>query len=139
MPLNALGLVATCILLLAIINIGSPVALNAFISLPALGLFISYFIPIFFIFLKRISSDPPTYGPFKLGWLGLPINILAMCYLIFITIWIPFPGALPVTKDTMNYAGPLVGAIIVGALLDWFISGKKRFKVPIARVRPDYD
>ena len=32
----------------------------------------------------------------------------------------------------MNYAGPVFGAVIVGALLDWMISGRKRFEVPVA-------
>jgi LPXTG-motif cell wall-anchored protein len=44
----------------------------------------------------------------------------------------PFPQLLPVTGSNMNYAGPLLGAVILGALLDWIISGHKRFQVPTA-------
>jgi choline transport protein len=44
-----------------------------------------------------------------------------------------FPQVLPATKDNMNHAGPLLGAVIVGALIDWVIGGHKRFKVPTAR------
>ncbi|OCK78966.1 amino acid transporter [Lepidopterella palustris CBS 459.81] len=138
MPLNALALVGACIMLLAIINIGSTTAFNAFISLPALALYISYFFPILFIFLRRISSNPPTYGPFKLGILGIPLNLLALCYIIFIIVWMPFPTILPVTGNNMNYAGPLVGAVILGALCDWVISGRKRFQVPVVQQRPDF-
>ncbi|KAF2185768.1 amino acid transporter [Zopfia rhizophila CBS 207.26] len=138
MPLNALALVGTCIILLAIINIGSTTAFNAFISLPALALYISYFLPIFFLFLKRMSSNPPVYGPFKLGKLGIPINLFAMCYILFIITWMPFPTILPVTGTNMNYAGPLVGAVIIGALVDWCISGRKRFQVPVARPGPEF-
>ncbi|KAF2502854.1 amino acid transporter [Lophium mytilinum] len=138
MPLNALGLVGLAICLLAIINIGSATAFNAFISLPAMALYISYFFPILFFFLRRFSSNKPAPGPFSLGVVGLPINLFAMSYIIFTFIWMPFPTVLPVTGDNMNYAGPLVGAIIIGALIDWFISGRKRFKVPVARERPDY-
>lgn len=138
MPLNALGLVGTCIFLLAIINIGSSTAFNAFISLPALALYISYFFPIFFFFMKRISSNPPAYGPFRLGKAGIPINLFAMCYVIFIVVWMPFPTVLPVTGTNMNYAGPLVLAVILLAICDWVISGRKRFQVPVARQRPDF-
>jgi choline transport protein len=38
----------------------------------------------------------------------------------------------------MNYAGPIIGAVILGALIDWIISGRKRFQVPVARHRPDF-
>ena len=37
---------------------------------------------------------------------------------------------LPVTAKNFNYAGPIMGAVIVLALADWFISGHKRFQVP---------
>jgi hypothetical protein len=53
-------------------------------------------------------------------------------YIIFVVIWMPFPQVLPVTGTNMNYAGPLFGAVILGALLDWVINGYKRFKVPTA-------
>jgi hypothetical protein len=45
----------------------------------------------------------------------------------------PFPQILPATKDNMNYAGPVFGAVILGALGDWFLGGNKRFKMPIKR------
>jgi len=138
MPLNALGLVATCIFILALINIGSATAFNAFISIVALGLYASYILPIFFFLLKRLSKSKPVYGPFKLGRWGIPLNIFSLCYIIFILIWIPFPVVLPVTRDTMNYSGPIMGAIIIGGLLDWIFSARKRFQVPVAPDRPDH-
>lgn len=139
MPLNALILIGTCLVLLAIINIGSSTAFNAFISLPALALYISYFFPIFFLFIRRFtSSQPIPWGPFHLGFWGPIINLGAMCYIIFVLIWMPFPSFLPVDGLTMNYAGPIVGAVILGALVDWCISGRKRFQVPTARHRPDF-
>jgi choline transport protein len=81
--------------------------------------------------LKKIRGEHISYGPFKLGRYGIPTNVLALTYLIFVVIWMPFPTMLPVTKDNMNYAGPLMGAIIVLALSDWVISGRKRFRVPV--------
>ncbi|ORY19759.1 GABA permease [Clohesyomyces aquaticus] len=141
MPLNSLILIGVCLCLLAIINIGSSTAFNAFISLPALALYISYFFPIFFLFWRRVSRNHPTpipWGPFQLGKFGIPVNILALSYIIFIVIWMPFPTVLPVDGISMNYAGPLIGAVIVGGLIDWVISGRKRFQVPVVRQRPDF-
>ncbi|KAH7126611.1 amino acid/polyamine transporter I [Dendryphion nanum] len=137
-PVNALVLVASCLCILALINVGSSAAFNAFISLPALALYISYFFPIFFLFLRRLSRARSSiqWGPFKLGFFGPFINLGAMCYLVFSIIWMPFPTMLPVDQLNFNYAGPIIGAVIVGALLDWCISGRKRFQVPVARLNP---
>lgn len=135
MPMNALCAVAVCICLLALINIGSSTAFNAFISLPALALYISYLFPILFLFWRRLSSTDPTsipWGPFKLGKTGPFINAGAIGYIIFVLIWMPFPSVLPVDAVNMNYAGPIVGAVVVAAMLDWCLFGKKRFRVPVA-------
>lgn len=139
MPLNALILIGVCLFLLAIVNIASSTAFNALISLPTLALYLSYFFPILFLFMRKITRTMPIpYGPFKLGRWGMPINFFAICYLLFTMIWIPFPVMLPVTRDNMNYAGPVLGAVLLCALADWCITGRKRFKVPVARPRPDF-
>jgi choline transport protein len=131
MPVNALCAVAVVLSLLALINIGSSTAFNAFISLPALALYISYLFPILFLFLRRLSSKHPTpipWGPFKLGRAGPFVNAGAISYLVFILIWMPFPTMLPVDRLNMNYAGPIVGAVVIAAILDWSLSGRKRFR-----------
>lgn len=63
MPVNALCLVSVIIVLLALINIASSTAFNAFISLPALALYISYLCPIIFILWRRLSSGCPGSIP----------------------------------------------------------------------------
>jgi amino acid transporter len=138
MPVNALCLVAVCVCLLALINVGSSTAFNAFISLPAMGLYTSYFFPIFFLLWHRLSSARPApipWGPFKLGKAGPYINAGAICYIIFTLIWMPFPGELPVNRLNMNYAGPILGAVILLGTLDWCWKGRKRFRVPVAAHR----
>ncbi|KAK0109940.1 hypothetical protein ONS95_002607 [Cadophora gregata] len=131
-PLNSLLLVGTVCCLLALINIGSPTAFNALISLPTIALYMSYFIPILFLVIRKLQNRHPTYGPFKLGRWGLPINLFSLIYILYILRFVPFPVMLPVTATTMNYAGPMMGVIIVVALGDWVISGRKRFEVPVA-------
>lgn len=112
---------------------GSTTAFNAIISLSSIGLHISYILPIGFIMLRKIRGPPVDYGPFKLGKWGIPMNILSLLYLFFVIIWMPFPTELPVTAGNMNYAGPILLAVIIGAVLDWFISGHKRFDFPVPR------
>lgn len=135
LPVNALALIGTIVFILAIIYIASATAFNALISLQALALHVSYFIPIFFMAIRKIRGPPPPYGPFKLGRLGLVTNVFALVYLIFVVLWMPWPSVLPVTGSTMNYAGPLVGLVILAALADWMLGGRKRFEVPVARYK----
>jgi choline transport protein len=129
-PLNALGLVTVIIALLMLINLGSTTALFAIHSLSSIALMMSYVLPIIFFALTRLRGDHIPFGPFRLGRWGLPINLFAIVYGIFILIWLPFPPYLPVTGANMNYSGPILGGILLFALLDWFIWGKKRFEVP---------
>ncbi|OCL09436.1 amino acid transporter [Glonium stellatum] len=135
LPVNALGLIGTIVFLLAIIYIASATAFNALISLQTLALHVSYFIPILFMAIRKVRGPPPPYGPFKLGRIGLATNVFALAYLIFVILWMPWPSVLPVTGSTMNYAGPLVGFVILAALVDWMFGGRKRFEVPVARYK----
>jgi choline transport protein len=67
-----------------------------------------------------------------MGKIGVGVNIFALCYLIYVVLWMPFPQILPVTKDNMNYAGPIFAAVLLGALSHWFLSGKRTFQMPVA-------
>jgi choline transport protein len=131
-PLNSLALVAFIIVLLQLVNIGSSTALFAILGVSTIGLYLSYILPVVFITLARLRGDNVQYGPFKMGrWLGLTVNLFAIVYGIFVTIWLPFPPYLPVTSTNMNYAGPIIGGVLIFALLDWFISGRTRFITPV--------
>ena len=121
-------------MLLNLINLGSTTAFFAILSLNTLALYISYIIPMVFLVMTKLRGDHIPYGPFHLGRWGLPINIFAIIYAIFIAIFLPFPPFLPVTAKTMNYGGPVMGFVILFTLADWFTSGRKRFRVPVTPV-----
>ena len=103
----------------------------ALVSLPMISLYISYFIPILFIMVRKLQGRHPQYGPFKLGHWGIPLNLFALIYIRFILSFVALPPYLPVTAVNMNYTGPLVLAVMALALTDWFVSGRRRFKIPI--------
>lgn len=126
-PIRALGLVVAICILIGLITIGNTAAFFAIISLSAISLYISYLFLISFFLLRKLGGRHPLYRPFKLGRLGIPINIFAVCWCIFVIIWLPFPPILPVTAANFNYGGPIMAAVIIIALLDWCISGHKRF------------
>ncbi|KAK9778890.1 putative Amino acid/polyamine transporter I [Seiridium cardinale] len=127
-PTNALMLLGLIVTLLSLIYIGSVTAFNAIISLQTLGLYFSYIFPIFFILLRKLRGPTPPYGPFKIGAWGVPVNIFALCYLLFIITWMPFHSALPVDQENMNYAGPIFGGILLMVLIDWSLNGRNSFR-----------
>ena len=133
-PLNALGLVTIIIALLMLINLGSSTALFAILSLSSIALMMSYVLPIIFFALAKMRNDHIPYGPFRMGRVGLPVNIFAIVYGIYILVWLPFPPYMPVTAVNMNYSGPILGGILIFALVDWSVWGRKRFQIPVDRV-----
>lgn len=95
-------------------------------------------LPILFVLIHKLRSKRISYGPFKLGAFGIPLNIFSLLYGIYILVWLPFPPFLPVTGTNMNYGGPVMGAVILFALVDWFIWGRKRFGVPVEIEHVEY-
>jgi choline transport protein len=98
-PTRALLLIGIVVVLLSTIYIGSATAYNAIISLQTLGLYVSYFFPILFILLRKLRGPSPPYGPFKMGSWGIAVNVFALCYIVFICTWMPFPSMLPVNSN----------------------------------------
>lgn len=104
--------------------------MNAILSLSTLALYISYLIPIALLAIKRVRKEHIDFGPWKLGRFGLWINLYALAFGIFIVIWLPFPAAPEVTASSMNYAGPVFLGLLLIALGDWFIRGRKHYAGP---------
>jgi amino acid transporter len=125
-------LVSCVIALLSLINIASSAALNAILSLTTLALYVSYLIPIALLVLKRMRKETIDLGPWHLGKYGMAINIYALAFGIFIAIFLPFPASVaqPLTMETMNYAGPVFLCVLLLALGDWFIRGRKHYDGP---------
>ena len=117
-------------MLIGLINIGSTSAFYAIISLSSLALYSSYLLPVLFFLWRKLKGPPIRYGPFRLGWASLPVNIYAAVWIVFAMIWIPFPQTLPVTAEGMNYSSAVMVFVILLGLTDWFIGGRKRFVVP---------
>ncbi|KAJ5539518.1 amino acid permease [Penicillium frequentans] len=133
-PLRALLLVASCIFALSFIQIGSTAAFNAILSLSTLGLYISYLIPLVLLVLKRFTApqDIPR-GTFSLGKFGLPMNLLAILFATYFSLFLPFPATVPVTAENMNYAGPVLGFVMLFACGDWIVRGRHKWQGPAMR------
>ena len=138
-PTRAVILTGTVTSLLALINIGSTTAFNAFLSLATIGFYFSYGIPIVLFLIRRFNKvDPIVFGPWRMGhMLGVITNVLAIMFCIFLVIFLPFPTVLPVTAQNMNYASPIFIGVILIALTDYVFRGHKKFVGPIRETRSE--
>lgn len=134
MPLRALAITTIITMLLLLIPIGSETAFNAILSLAILALYVSYTLPCIFIFLQRVSGEDVVTSKWSLGRWGVWVNGAASVYGLFICVWLCFPSKLPVTASNMNWAGPIVGFVIIFCIFDWFVRGRHQFAVPTVQV-----
>ena len=124
------------ICLLSLINVGSSTAFNAIISLATVALYVSYLILIFCLVQKRFSDEKIAWGPWTLGRYGVFVNIFALCYGIFICIFLPFPSQRPITAVNMNYASTVFAFVVDFAIVDWFLRGRKVYTGPRREIDP---
>ena len=108
MPANAvyITLASTCIL--ALIIIGSTAAFNIILSLSTTGLFTSYLTCISCVVAKRLRGEKFPATRFDLGRAGLPVNILALCFLTLAFFFLFFPAVPNPGPADMNWAALIV-------------------------------
>lgn len=81
--------------------------------------------------IKKIKGEPIPYGPWKLGKLGIIINIAAICFLTIAIFFSFFPAEMPVTLKTMNWSIVVfTGEFLIG-LVWYLIRGRKAYNGPV--------
>lgn len=118
-PVWALALVTIVQMLLGLINLGSSSAFVAFVSVGVIALQVSYAIPIFLSLVqdrrKQVNAARWNCG----NAIGTTVNVVALCWIAFEVVLFSMPGALPVTKVSMNYASVVfVGFLAMSAV--WY-------------------
>jgi choline transport protein len=136
-PVRALWLPIIIVSLLSLLNIGSTAAtaFSAFTSLSSLGLYSSYIIAIAVLLHARITgllgdsdSARVRYGEWRLPkGTAIPINIYALVWTAYITIYLPFPTTYDVNGSNFNYALPIYAFVILLAAVGWFAWGRSRW------------
>jgi choline transport protein len=119
--------------LLGLLNIASTAAFTAIISLAVVALQISYLMPVAAILCLRLraSKEEIVWGPWKLrSWVGCAANVVSVCYTTLTIVILLLRPARPVTGANMNYAGLVLGVVLVGSTVGWLASGRHRYKGP---------
>lgn len=131
--MNAVILTSVVCLLINIIPVGSATAFYALTSLSTLALYFSYCVPATLILMKKLQGRFPAYGPWRIegGYaVGLGVNIFAFAWGWYCVFCLCLPTFMPVTAANMNWAGPIMMAVICIAVSQWFMGGNRRFVLP---------
>lgn len=103
-PANAVYVTLASTCLLALIIIGSTAAFNIVLSVSATGLFTSYLTCVVCVLGKRLRGEQFPATKWSLGKAGLPINILAVCFLVIAFFFLFFPAVPSPGPADMNWA-----------------------------------
>jgi amino acid permease (GABA permease) len=126
-PTNSIWLATVGAFILGLPYLYSPVAYAAVTSIAVIGLYIAYGIPIL-LRLKAGSAFKP--GPWQLGRWGRPVAIIAVVWIVFISILFVLPQAAPINITTFNYAIVAVAAVLLFSGGYWLLSARNWFTGP---------
>jgi amino acid transporter len=130
-PRNAILLSSVVAFLLAVPSVVSDVAYIAVTSVAVIGLYISYVLPI----LLRLFARDFRPGPWRLGVWSRPIGIIAVLWVIFISVLFMLPTVNPTAPGvnisaTFNYTPIVVLGTFLIITIWWLASARKWFKGP---------
>jgi amino acid transporter len=133
-PIRAVWLAAFLSLLLGIPSVGSIVAFAAITSIATTGLYISYGLP---IMIGLLNPSGCIHGPFNLGVASWLVKLVALGWIMFITIILCLPEIDPVNSQTLNYAPVCVGIVLFCCIASWFLWARKWFVGPIRQIEEE--
>jgi amino acid transporter len=136
-PLNAVISPFIGTVVLALVNIGSPVAYQATVSLTVSALFSSYFVSIGCVALKRWRREPLPSARWSLGRYGFATNILAVSYLSIIIVFSFFPTNVRFDPTTMNWSVLVYVAVIVFSTVYYLLVGRNHYRPPVDLIKKD--
>ena len=86
-------------------------------SISVIGLYVSYIIPVYLAWRTRGSPMEVPRGPWHVGRLGASINVVAMLWVVFITVILAIP-------DNMRAGKTIVS--VTAALSAWYLLAERR-------------
>lgn len=122
--------------LLSLINIGSTIALNNITSLSLVAILSSYIASTGLVFWRRLCHLPLLPAKFTFSRsVGLFLNGFAIVFLIFAFIFAFFPASLNPTVEAMNWSSLIYGAVVIFAIVDYYVRARHVYDGPVEYVR----
>jgi amino acid permease (GABA permease) len=133
-PTNAIWLAAGGAFVLGLPYLWNATAYAAVTSIAVIGLYIAYVLP---TLLRLLQGDRFQRGPWHLGRWSRPIGVVAVVWVLFITVLFMLPQASPVTAKTFNYT-PIAVLVVLGfAGVWWLVSARNWFTGPKVQGTPE--
>jgi len=133
-PTNAIWLAAGGAFVLGLPYLWNATAYAAVTSIAVIGLYIAYVMP---TLLRLLQGEKFQRGPWHLGRWSRPIGVVAVVWVVFITILFMLPQASPVTAKNFNYT-PIAVLVVLGfAGIWWLVSARKWFTGPKVQGTPE--
>ena len=126
-PTNAIWLAAGGALVLGLPYLWNNTAYAAVTSIAVIGLYVAYVMP---TFLRLRLGSSFVRGPWHLGRWSAPIGIVAVIWVVFITVLFMLPTASPVTWKSFNYTVIAVAVVVGFAGIYWLVSARNWFTGP---------
>jgi len=141
-PVNSLLVCLAVSLILACINFGSDVALNAILSVSNAALLLSYIISIGALRLRRIRGEPLPPRRWSLGKYGGVINDLTLCFLVVAFFFSFWPSYVLVGDATaladFNWAVVvLAGVGMLAFVYYYFAGGRDKYVAPVSLIKTE--
>src|SRR5207248_2041806 len=126
-PTNSIWLAAVGAFILGLPYLFNATAYAAVTSIAVIGLYIAYVTP---VFLRLRAGDRFQRGPWHLGRWSRPIGIIAVTWVVIITILFMLPTGNPITRDNFNYTVVAVGFVLAFSGIWWIASARHWFTGP---------
>ncbi len=133
-PTNAIWLAAAGALILGLPYLWNSAAYAAVTAIATIGLYIAYVSP---TFLRLRQGASYQRGPWHLGRWSYPIGIIAVVWVVFITILFMLPTGSPIGWGNFNYTVVAVVVVIGFAGIYWLVSAKNWFTGPKVQGTPE--
>ncbi|KAI0477375.1 putative GABA permease [Xylariaceae sp. FL0804] len=139
LPRNAVVVTLIFTALICLIIIGSASAFNTILAFSTSGVNCAYFVILLCILWRRYDKSiafPPTR--YSLGRWGLPINTLALVYILGVWGFCLAPPVPHPDPSTMNWSSLLLGGILVIAFTWYLFRARYEYDGPVEYVRKNF-
>src|SRR6266568_4943848 len=133
-PTNAIWLAAGGAFILGLPYLWNPTAYAAVTSIAVIGLYIAYVIPTFLRLRRGANFER---GPWHLGRWSTPIGVIAVGWVVIITVLFMLPTVSPITATNFNYTIVAVAVVLGFAGIYWLVSARKWFTGPRVQGTPE--